>query len=336
MNNKEIRTLVSNYAKPSNKKAIWQMINTIIPYGILIYVMYLMIYHEIPYIFTFLFSIIPGLLLVRIFIFFHDCTHKSFLSNNKAMVILGNIFGILTFTNFYRWQREHVKHHSTVGNIDKRGVGDVWTMTVDEYNKSSRLKKFGYRLYRNPIVLFIIGPMYIFVINERLPLQNKTKRDWIGNSISNIGVLAIFLTVTFTIGIKYYLLIQLPVIFFASSLGVWLFFVQHQYEDVYWETNENWDVIDAALKGSSVYKLPRVLDWFTGYIGYHNVHHLNARVPNYNLKKLYTRNKIVQSKKEIKLFKSLKLMRLFLYDVKNKELITYRKYKKRNRLALNN
>lgn len=328
MKSKDINKLVRPFAVPSNARAIWQITNTLIPYLGLIYLMYFMINKGVPYIFVLALSIIPGLFLVRVFIFFHDCTHKSFMANKKVMNILGHIFGILVFTSFYRWQREHVKHHSTVGNMDKRGVGDVWTMTVDEFKAASFGKKLGYRLYRNPFVLFIIGPIYVFLISERLPLQNKTKKDWLSNSITNIGVIAIIITVWLTVGLKYYLLIQLPVIFFAASAGVWLFYVQHQYDDVYWEDNENWDIIEAALKGSSVYKLPKILDWFTGYIGYHNVHHLNAKVPNYRLKKLYHSNSILRSKKEIKLFSSFKLMRLFLYDVKNKKLISYRKYKK--------
>ncbi len=328
MSSKDMNKLVRPYAVPSNTRAIWQIVNTMIPYFGLIYLMYFMINQGVPYIFVLLLSIVPGLFLVRIFIFFHDCTHKSFMKNKKVINILGHIFGILTFTSFYRWQREHVKHHSTVGNMDKRGVGDVWTMTVDEYKAASIGKRFGYRLYRNPFVLFVIGPIYVFLINERLPLQNKTKKDWLSNSITNIGVIAIIVTVWLTVGLKYYLLIQLPIIFFASSMGVWLFFVQHQYDDVYWETTENWDVTEAALKGSSVYKLPRVLEFFTGYIGYHNVHHLNAKVPNYRLKKLYYSNIKLRSKKEIKLFKSFRLMGLLLYDVKNKKLISYRKYKK--------
>ena len=244
------------------------------------------------------------------------------------MTILGHIFGILTFTSFHRCQREHNKHHSTLGYIDKRGIGDVWTMTVSEYKEAKWYKKLGYRLYRNPFILFVIGPIYVFVVSERLPFQNKTLKDWLSNSITNIGVLSILILVWITVGIKYYFMIQIPIIFFASSAGVWLFFVQHQYEDVYWEDNAHWDVTEAALKGSSVYRLPRLLDWFTGYIGYHNVHHLNAKVPNYRLKKLYHSSRLLQSNKEITLWQSLKLMNLFLYDVEQKKLITRRRYKK--------
>ena len=328
MNKKYINKLIKPFIRPSDKKAIFQIINTVIPYIISIVAMYYMLYFGIHYIFALLFSIIPALFLVRIFILFHDCTHGSFLNSRRAMSILGTFFGILVFTPYKKWKEEHRQHHRTVGNIDKRGVGDVWTMTVDEYESTTKLKRFGYKLYRNPLVLFVIGPVYIFLVSQRFPSKPMTKEFWIDLIINNLGVLVIIITVTFTVGIKYYLLIQLPVISIAASLGVWLFYIQHQYDEVYWEDSEHWSILDAAFKGSSVYKLPAVLNWFTGSIGYHNIHHLNAKIPNYRLKKLYnTYNEMRQSKK-IKIFQSIRLAGLFLYDEKAKRLISYRKYRK--------
>lgn len=328
MKRAEINNLVRSFAKASDLKAYWQIINTVIPYLGFIYLMFFLINKGVHYSLVIPISIIPALFLVRIFIFFHDCTHKSFMKSKKEMNIFGHIFGILVFTPFHQWQREHNEHHRTVGNIDKRGTGDVWTLTVDEYRASSWVKRLGYRLYRNPIFLFIIGPAYIFLINQRLPISTRTKKDWMSLIITNIGVLLIILVVSFTVGFKYYLMIQLPIIMIASSLGVWLFFVQHQYEEVYWEGNKNWDITDAALKGSSVYRLPLIINWFTGSIGYHNIHHLNARIPNYKLKKLYKSTKEFQTSKEIKLFESIKLAKLYLYDERNKRLISRRRYKK--------
>jgi omega-6 fatty acid desaturase (delta-12 desaturase) len=273
-------------------------------------------------------SFVAGLFLVRVFIFFHDCTHRSFLQSKRAMSILGHLFGVLVFTPYYKWQRTHKEHHKTVGNLDLRGEGDVWTMTVEEYQNASTWKKIGYKLYRNPFILFLIGPMYLFVIHERLPFGLKTKKDWFSYIFTNLAITTIIYMVTVTIGFQYYLMIQLPIIFFASTLGVWMFFVQHQYEDVYWENKENWDVIDAALKGSSVYKLPLVLDWFTGSIGYHNLHHVNARIPNYQLKKAFKSHKLFMKSRTISIWTSLKLSLLTLYDQKAKRLITFRQYKK--------
>lgn len=328
MNKKEVNLMIKPFVKASNGRAIWQVVNTLVPYIALIIGMYLMISNGISYLFVFPLTFILALFTVRIFILFHDCTHSSFMKSKKWMNFFGHIFGILTFTPYYQWKNEHIAHHRTVGNIDKRGVGDVWTMTVEEYENSSWKKKLGYRLYRNPLILFIIGPIYMFVINHRLPFNTKTKDEWFSLILTNLAIIGIVLTVSFTVGFKYYLMIQIPAIFFASSMGVWLFFVQHQYEEVYWEESQKWDILDAALKGSSVYKLPLILDWFTGSIGYHNIHHLNAKIPNYRLRKLFKSKRELQKSKQFKLFQSFKLAKLFLYDVKNRKLITYRKYKK--------
>ncbi len=328
MNRKDINDLVVPFAKAKDLRAYWQIFNTIIPYLGFIFLMYYLLSIGVHYLIVLPIAIIPALFLVRVFIMFHDCTHKSFMKSKRAMNILGHIFGILVFTPFHQWQREHKEHHRTVGNIDKRGTGDVWTLTVEEYKSSKFMKRLGYRLYRNPLILFIIGPVYMFVISQRLPFGNKTKDDWKSWIITNLGVLAIILTVTFTVGFNYYLMIQLPIIFVASSLGVWLFFVQHQYDEVYWEESDNWDVTDAALKGSSVYRLPLILDWFTGNIGYHHIHHLNARIPNYSLRKMFKSTNEFHNSKEIKIFSSLRLAWLYLYDEKSKKLITRRKYKR--------
>ncbi len=328
MKNKPINTIIKVFSKPSSSRSSLQIINTLVPYTLIITAMYFMISYNIPYVFTIILSFIASLFLVRIFILFHDCTHNSFLTSRKAMIFWGHVFGILTFTSFYRWKREHMTHHSTVGNIDKRGIGDVWTLTVNEYNNLSKGKKIGYRLYRNPLILFLIGPIYVFLINQRFPTKNPNIKEWISLIITNLSILAIILTVSFTIGFKYYLLIQLPIILFGSTMGVWLFYVQHQYEDVYWENTENWSIQDAALQGSSVYKLPILLEWFTGHIGYHNIHHLNSKIPNYNLKKAFNSSSEFKKSRIITLFKSFKLSMLFLYDEKRSALISYRSYKK--------
>lgn len=323
----QVNSLVKAFSKPSSRKSSFQIINNLVPYLSILIVMYFMIKLGIPYVFTLLMAIIASLFLVRIFILFHDCTHNSFLKSRKAMSFWGHIFGILTFTPFQRWKREHMTHHSTVGNIEKRGVGDVWTMTVNEFKESSLSKRFGYRLYRNPLVLFIIGPIYIFLVNQRFPTKENSRKEWISLLITNLSIIGIIIAVSLTIGFKYYLLIQLPIIFFGSTMGVWLFYVQHQYEEVYWETTKNWTVQEAALQGSSVYKLPRLLEWFTGYIGYHNIHHLNAKIPNYNLKKAFYSSEEFKSSRIVTLFKSFKLSTLFLYDEKRKMLISYKSYK---------
>ena len=328
MNRKEINDIVRPFAKSSNGKAIWQMLNTVVPYIGMIGLLYYLLNMGVSFWILLPFMLIPALFLVRIFIFFHDCTHSSFLTNKTAMAIVGHVFGILVFTPYHVWKREHLTHHRTVGNLEQRGVGDVWTMTVSEYQASKWYKKLGYRLYRNPFVLFVIGPTYLFTIHQRLPIGLKTKEDWFSWAVTNLGVIAIFLAVSFTVGMQYYWMIQLPIIAFAATAGVWLFFVQHQFEEVYWEDKQHWDITKAALEGSSVYRLPRLLDWFSGNIAYHNVHHLNARIPNYNLRKLFFSNKAFRYSREIKVIESLSLAKLYLYDEQLKRLITRRTYKK--------
>ncbi|MFH5882270.1 fatty acid desaturase [Liberiplasma polymorphum] len=323
----ELNHKIKPYATPSTARAIFQMINTLIPFGLLVVAMYYMIIFNVPYIFVVLFSIVPALFLVRVFIMFHDCTHKSFLKSTKAMIVLGHIFGILTFTPFFKWQRDHIIHHRSVGNLEKRGIGDVWMMTTDEYEKVSLLRKIKYRLYRNPFLLFFVGPVIMFVIGQRFPTTN-TKKVWLSTIITNLGILAIILAVSYTVGFQYYLLIQLPIIYFASVFGVWLFYIQHQYEDVYWEHTMRWKSQDAALEGSSVYKLPVVLEWFTGAIGYHNVHHLNPRVPNYYLKRAFKEVPDLQEGFIVTFLRSFKLAVLCFYDEKKKVMISYRQYRK--------
>jgi omega-6 fatty acid desaturase (delta-12 desaturase) len=328
MEKNRLNKIIRPFAKSIRGLAIWQIVNTVLPYFGLIYLMYYMLSRGVHFLLVLPLSIVPAFLLVRIFIFFHDCTHSSFLKSRKWMSFWGHFFGVLTFTPYNKWKREHITHHRTVGNIDKRGVGDVWTMTVQEFEQSSWLKRLGYKLYRNPLIMFVIGPFYLFVIHERLPLGLRDKKEWFSVMFTNIMIAGIITVVSLTIGFKYYLMIQVPIIFFASIFGVWMFFVQHQYEDVYWEHTENWDIITASMKGSSVYRLPWILDWATGYIGYHNLHHINARIPNYRLKRAFHSDKFFQTGVVIRFWESFKLMTLKLYEEKSKRLIGYKEYRK--------
>lgn len=335
MEKTRLNKLIRPFARSSRSRAAWQIINTVVPYLGLIYLMYFLISRGVHYLLVLPISIVPAFLLVRIFIFFHDCTHSSFLKSRKWMSFWGHVFGILAFTPYHKWKREHITHHRTVGNIDKRGVGDVWTMTVEEFEQSSWLKRLGYKLYRNPFIMFVIGPFYLFVIHERLPLKLESKKELFSVLFTNIVLAGIIVLVSLTVGFQYYLMIQIPVIFFAATLGVWMFFVQHQYEDVYWEHTENWDIIAASMKGSSVYKLPRLLDWATGYIGYHNLHHINARIPNYRLKRAYHSDPFFQSGTIITFWRSFKLATLKLYEEQSKRLIGYREYRKLKKMRYN-
>ena len=221
--------------------------------------------------------------MVRTFILFHDCTHMALFKSSKGNIIWGHILGIFAFTPYYIWRKDHNRHHGTVGNLDKRGIGDIWTMTVDEYLNSSKFKRFYYRIYRNPIILFFIAPMILFGLLNRFPTRKYSKKNHISLLITNIGILVIAFIGVNLIGLTGYLIIQLVTLYFAGMMGIWLFYVQHQFDAVYWEKSKKWDFVKAAIEGSSYYKLPKVLQWFSGNIGYHHIHHLNPRIPNYNL-----------------------------------------------------
>jgi omega-6 fatty acid desaturase (delta-12 desaturase) len=230
----------------------------------------------------------------------------------------------LTFTPFVFWQRNHLIHHGTYADLDHRGIGDIWTLTIDEYRASSKIRKWGYRLYRHPLVFLGIGPGYSFLITQRF-MHNRVERPERNSAaVTNVGIVAIVALASLTIGLKTYVLIQLPIILIAGAMGVWLFYVQHQFEGVYWSRHENWDPVKAALEGSSYYKLPRVLQWFSGNIGLHNVHHVLPRIPNYRLQKCYDESPIMQTVPPLTLRKSLKSFSLNLWDDQRQKLVSFK------------
>lgn len=328
LNKSQWNEKLKKYAQPSLKKSVFQIMNSVIPYMGLLVLMYMTMRYEVHYIFTLGLAFIASGFLVRIFILFHDCTHLSFFKSKTACSIWGHIFGILSFTPYHTWQLEHNIHHGTVGNLDRRGIGDIWTMTVSEYENSGFFKKLWYRLYRNPLFLFLVAPFALFAVLNRIPSVHARRKDHLSYLVTNVGIVAVFILVWKTLGLKYYLAIQLPILYFASIMGVWLFFVQHQFEEVYWSSDSEWDIVKAALKGSSFYQLPLVFEWFSGYIGYHNIHHLNSRIPNYNLKTCYKDVHDLLEEKKITFFESFKLAFLELYDEKSKKMISFRTARK--------
>ncbi|MFQ5754062.1 MAG: fatty acid desaturase, partial [bacterium] len=265
------RISVSKYENPAAWRSLWQLINSVGSYVAVFGLMYFSL--GISYWLTLALAIPAAGFMTRSFIILHDCGHGSFFKSQRINNILGTILGIITFTPFYYWRHDHAIHHATSGDLDRREVGDIWTMTVSEYLQSPRFRRLTYRFYRNPLVMFGIGPFYIFLISYRFPRLAAKSRERKSIYITNLGILGIMSLVGFTIGLKAYILVQLPIILIALPIGVWLFYVQHQYEGVYWERNDDWDYVTAALQGSSFYKLPRFLQWFSGNIGYHHIHH---------------------------------------------------------------
>jgi omega-6 fatty acid desaturase (delta-12 desaturase) len=320
-----IRSL-SKYEKPSLPKAIWQIINTVVPYVALWAVMVWMLHAGVSYWYTLPLIVLAAGLLVRVFIFFHDCCHGSFLASRPANRILGYVFGTMVFTPYEDWQFSHAGHHATSSDLDRRGMGDIWTLTVDEFQAASKRTQFTYRLMRSPIVLFIIGSICMFLIFHRFPHKGARPRERRGVLITNLAILAVLVVASLTIGLRTYLLLQLPIIGIAGAIGIWLFYVQHQFEGEYWDRHEDWDPVKAALEGSSYYKLPKVLQWFSGNIGLHHIHHLKPRIPNYNLQRCYDQNPALQAVTPLTLVQSLKCAFLHLWDESNRKMVSFRQY----------
>jgi omega-6 fatty acid desaturase (delta-12 desaturase) len=319
------KQVVAKYQKPSVKRSIWQIANSAIPYVLLWYFMYLLkdisVWLAVPC------AVLAGGFLVRLFIIFHDCGHGSFFKSRKANDIVGTITGILCFTPYYQWRWEHSLHHATSGDLDRRGTGDIWTLTVQEYLEASRWKRFAYRLARNPFILFIIAPLFLFVIQQRLPFPKGGLRERYSVYMTNAALILLCSGLWWAFGWKAYLLLQLTVMMVAGSAGVWLFYVQHQFEGVYWERGEQWDYATAALQGSSFYKLPRILQWFSGNIGFHHIHHLSPRIPNYHLERCHKAEPLFQKVKPVTLSTSLKSFAFRLWDEQRNKLVGFRALK---------
>lgn len=319
------RRIVDKYQNPDIRRSIWQLTNTLILYVIL---WGLMIWSlDWSYWITLLLAIPAGGMAVRLFIIFHDCGHGSFFKSSSANHRVGSFIGILLFTPYFYWRQSHAIHHATAGNLDKRGMGDVWTMTVDEYLASSKWKRFTYKIYRNPIMMFGIGPVFMFLVSQRIPSYPHKKRETNSVHWTNLGIAILVTIMSLLIGFKNFWLIQLPVIWIASSVGVWLFYIQHQFEGVYWERAKNWDFVKAGLEGSSFYKLPKVLQWFTGNIGFHHIHHLSPKIPNYLLEKCHLENPMFQIE-PVDFLTSLKSLSFRLWDEKARQLVHFRYLKK--------
>jgi omega-6 fatty acid desaturase (delta-12 desaturase) len=268
-------------------------------------------------------AIVSAAFLVHIFIIFHDCTHGSYFRSQRANEIVGFIAGVLTFSPFQHWRWEHAIHHAGAGNLDRRGTGDIWTMTVQEYLRASRWRRLHYRLVRNPVVLFALAPLFVFVVKQRFASPNAGKRQRRSVWTLNLVLLGAVTLLSWTFGVMPYLLMQSIALAFAGAAGLWLFYVQHQFEGVYWERGENWDYTTAALRGSSYYKLPKVLQWLSGNIGFHHIHHLSPRIPNYNLQRCHESDPLFQQVTPVTLSSSLRSLKFRLWDEQGRKLVGY-------------
>lgn len=321
MKTNDWRRAVAKYQTPDSLRSWWQLINSVVPYFILWYLMIESL--QVSYWLTLLLSIPAAGFLVRIFIIFHDCGHGSFFKSRQLNDVVGIFTGLFTFTPYYQWRYSHAIHHATVGDLDRRGTGDVWTLTVKEFQALSPWRKLVYRVFRNPLVMFTVGALGTFLIGNRVPRRDGNKRVRASAHWTTLAVAGIITLLSFIIGFKTYVMVQLPVIMISASAGVWLFYVQHQYEGVYWERHDRWDFVAASLKGSSYYKLPRVLQWFSGNIGFHHIHHISPKIPNYLLEKCHHENPYFQQVKPLTLLGSFKSLFLHLWDEDNKKLVGF-------------
>jgi len=322
------KRVVARFQQPDALRASWQLVNTMGSYVAVWVLMYLSL--SVSWWLTVPLAVLAGGLLVRVFIIFHDCGHGSFFRSRLANDVWGTIAGLLTFTPYYHWRWEHSVHHATAGHLEHRGVGDVWTLTVQEYLESSRWRRFAYRLARNPFVLFLLAPLFLFVVLQRIPTAKASRRERLSVWWMNLAILGMAAGMSAVFGIVPYLVIQLTAMAVAGSAGVWLFYVQHQFEDAYWE-REDWDYTAAALQGSSFYRLPRILQWFSGNIGFHHIHHLSPRIPNYNLERCHRSDPMFADVRPVTLLSSFKLGALRLWDEQAKRLIGFRRLREMRR-----
>ena len=314
--------LTRPYQRPDTARSLWQVLTSVVGYVGLWVLMYLSL--SVSYWLTLALSVLASGLLIRTFIIFHDCGHGAFFRSKKANDIVGMITGVITFTPYDKWRREHAMHHATSGDLDRRGVGgDVWTMTVEEYRAAPRRTRWAYRIYRNPLVMLLLGPSFLFLVRNRFTSRSARRREQLNVYVTNLAVAAAVTVLIVTLGVKEYLMIQVPIMLLAGAVAVWMFYVQHQFEDVYWERRERWEYVPAAVLGSSFYKLPRVLHWYTGNIGYHHVHHLSPRIPNYFLRRCHDENPELAAAPPITIRTSLRSLMFRLWDEKAHRMVSF-------------
>lgn len=314
---------LGKYAQANTRIALWQLLSTLSLYFLIFAIMVFTVKTGYSYWVTLALGVFAAGVFVRIFILFHDCTHGSFVHSPRWNRNIGYLCGILTFTAFNDWRRSHAGHHMTAGDLDRRGMGDITTWTVEEYLAASPRQRLYYRLYRNPALMFTVGPLYYFLLRNRWPSNGAHKSDLSSVIYTDLAILAIAGIATWTLGFKTYLLVQFPILFIAATFGVWLFYVQHQYEGVYWARHKDWDPWKAALQGASFYQLPKMLQWLSGNIGYHHVHHARPGIPNYYLQKCYDEIPELQKVRPLTMRGSARCVRLNLWDEANGRLVSF-------------
>jgi omega-6 fatty acid desaturase (delta-12 desaturase) len=315
------REMLLPYAEPRVGAAVLDLLTSVVPYMALVAAMYALL--PVSYILVLVLALPAGGFMLRTFIVFHDCTHGSFLPNRRINNWVGVVCSVLVFSPFHSWRYEHAVHHATAGDLDRRGMGDVDTITVAEYLGLSWPRRLEYRIMRNPFVLLTIGPLWALMLEPRLIPAWARRRFWRQILATDIALVVLIGALVVLFGWKAVLLVQLPGAMLAGAAGVWLFYVQHQFEDVYWERHDDWNFQSSALRGSSHLKLPKILQFFTGNIGLHHIHHMHARIPNYNLQRAHDENPIFNDVPTLSLWDGIRALRLKLYDERSGRLVTF-------------
>jgi omega-6 fatty acid desaturase (delta-12 desaturase) len=325
--------LLEPYVGADTRRSIFQLVTSVVPFLVLWYLAFRSL--EVGWWLTLLLAVPTAGFMMRMFMIQHDCGHGSFFHSRVARDWVGRCIGVVLLTPYDYWKRSHAYHHAHSGDLDFRGFGDVDTYTVREYLSQSRWKRIRYRLYRHPVVLFGLAPFYLFFVKHRYPrgIPRHWKQAWRSVWWTNVALVGIVTVMWMTIGIERFLLVQLPVTLIASTMGVWMFYVQHQYEDTYWHRHDDWDYYDASLHGSSYLVLPRPLQWLTANIGVHHVHHMSARIPNYRLQQVHDENPAFHVVTKVRFWDTLRLVNLALWDEESRKLIRFKDLKKLKRAA---
>ncbi|MHB8837885.1 MAG: fatty acid desaturase [Gemmatimonadaceae bacterium] len=325
---KNWRSLVAPYAQASRSASIFQLVTTVALLLVALVALYWA--RKVSYLLTLGLSLPTAGLLTRTFIIMHDCGHGSFFSSRRANDIVGVLTGFLTFMPYSKWRREHALHHASSGDLDRRGIGDIYTLTMQEYFARGWMGRLGYRLSRMPVFLLTIGPVYFF-LHQRFPSLRKgaARDELVSVLLTNISVIGLIAILVMVLGTKTLLTTYLPAYYLSLLGGIWLFFAQHQFEDAYWAEHEEWDYANAAIRGSSYLKLPRIMQWFTGNIGLHHVHHLAPKVPNYKLEAAHKSHPMFELAPVLQMPDAVKVLRLALYDEQQRKLVSFGEARRR-------
>jgi omega-6 fatty acid desaturase (delta-12 desaturase) len=317
--------ILGRFREPNQTRSVFEIVITIVPLVALWATMWALVEHGYAWL-SFALAIPAGGFLVRLFLIQHDCSHGAFFQRRDVNDWVGRVLGVFTLTPYDYWRRAHAIHHATHGNLDQRGMGDITTLTVEEYRARGFWGRMAYRTYRNPVVLFVLGPAYMFLLQHRLPIgmMRAGSMPWVSTMGTNLGIAVLYAGLIWLVGIGPFLMIQLPIVIVAASIGVWLFYVQHQFEETFWARPPEWTHQEAALHGSSYYDLPGVLRWMTANIGVHHVHHLSSRIPYYRLPEVLRQHPELMQVGRITISESIRAVRLVLWDEDRQQLVPFK------------